>query len=132
MYNHGSDARNPMYWQYGPSISCPLCGNFAGRQDEVNIYGDSSPIVANVVLSNTEFNVVGTRPLRPDGVDKVTGRARYSADLALPGLLHGKILRSPHAHARIKSIDASRALALPGVRAVISSTTSPIRVRIRC
>ena len=82
-------------------------------------------MTANVVLSNTEFKVVGTRPLRPDGVDKVTGRARYSADLALPGLLHGKILRSPHAHARIKSIDPSRALALPGVRSVVTSADFP-------
>jgi len=82
-------------------------------------------MTSNVVLSNIEFNVVGTRPLRPDGVDKVTGRAKYSADLALTGLLHGKILRSPHAHARIKSIDPARALALPGVRAVVTSADFP-------
>jgi CO/xanthine dehydrogenase Mo-binding subunit len=75
-----------------------------------------------VVLSNQEFNVVGTRPIRHDGNDKVTGRARYSADITLPRLLHGKILRSPHAHARIKSIDASRALALPGVEAVVTAS----------
>ena len=81
--------------------------------------------MANVVLSNIEYNVVGTRPLRPDGNDKVTGRARYSADFTLPGLLHGKILRSPHPHARIRSIDAGRALALPGVRAVVTSADFP-------
>ncbi len=75
----------------------------------------------NIVLSNQEYNVVGTRPIRHDGADKVTGRARYSADINLPQMLHGKVLRSPHAHARIKSIDTSRALALPGVRAVITS-----------
>ena len=74
----------------------------------------------NVVLSNQQFSVVGTRPVRQDGADKVTGRAAYSADIRLPGLLHGKILRSPHAHARIKSIDVSRALALPGVHAVVT------------
>ena len=74
-----------------------------------------------VVLSNQEFNVVGTRPIRHDGNDKVTGRARYSADITLPRLLHGKILRSPHAHARIMSIDTSRALALPGVEAVVTA-----------
>ena len=74
-----------------------------------------------VVLSNQEFNVVGTRPIRHDGNDKVTGRARYSADITLPRLLHGKILRSPHAHARVKSIDASRALALTGVEAVVTA-----------
>ncbi len=74
----------------------------------------------NIVLSNEEFNVVGTRPVRPDGADKVTGKARYSADINLPGMLYGKILRSPHAHARIKKLDTSRAEAHPGVRAVIT------------
>ncbi|MCI0810696.1 MAG: xanthine dehydrogenase family protein molybdopterin-binding subunit [Chloroflexi bacterium] len=78
-------------------------------------------MASNVVLVNEEFDVVGTRPIRHDGNDKVTGRARYSADMTLPRLLHGKILRSPHAHARIKSIDPSRALALPGVKAVVTS-----------
>ena len=75
----------------------------------------------NIVLSNQEYNVVGTRPVRPDGADKVTGKAHYSADINLPGLLYGKVLRSPHAHARIKSIDTGRAAAHPGVRAVITS-----------
>jgi len=74
-----------------------------------------------VVLSNEEFNVVGSRPLRHDGNDKVTGRARYSADMTLPRLLHGKILRSPHAQARIKAIAPTRALALSGVKAVVTS-----------
>ena len=82
-------------------------------------------MTSNVVLSNQDYNVVGTRPIRHDGADKVTGRARYGADIHLPGLLHGKILRSPHPHARIKSIDASRALALPGVRAVVTSAELP-------
>ena len=75
----------------------------------------------NIVLSNKEYNVVGTRPIRHDGLDKVTGRARYGADINLPGLLYGKILRSPHAHARIKSIDTSKAMELPGVKAVVTS-----------
>ena len=78
-------------------------------------------MASNVVLANEEFGVVGSRPIRHDGNDKVTGRARYSADMTLPRLLHGKILRSPHAHARIRSIDPSRALALPGVKAVVTS-----------
>ncbi len=82
-------------------------------------------MASNIVLSNQEFNVVGTRPIRHDGVDKVTGKARYSADIHLPDMLHGKILRSPHAHARIKSIDASRALAAPGVKAVVTSADFP-------
>ena len=60
---------------------------------------------SNVVLSTQKYKVVGTRPIRHDGTDKVTGRARYGADFHPLGLLHGKILRSPHAHARIKSIE---------------------------
>ena len=80
---------------------------------------------SNIVLSTREYNVVGTRPIRHDGTDKVTGRAQYGADIQLPGLLHGKILRSPHAHARIKSIDARRALAHPEVRAVVTSADLP-------
>ena len=78
-------------------------------------------MTSNVVLSTQEYNVVGKRPIRHDGADKVTGRARYGADISLPGMLHGKVLRSPHAHARIRSIDASRALALPGVKAVATA-----------
>ncbi|HBJ30450.1 MAG TPA: oxidoreductase, partial [Dehalococcoidia bacterium] len=79
----------------------------------------------NVVLSNQDYNVVGTRPLRPDGADKVTGRALYGADFAAAGLLSGSVLRSPHAHARIKSIDTSKAEALDGVRAVVTSADFP-------
>ena len=75
----------------------------------------------NMVLSTQEYKVVGTRPIRPDGADKVTGKARYGADINLPGMLYGKVLRSPHAHARIKSINTSKAEAHPGVHAVITS-----------
>ena len=82
-------------------------------------------MVSNVVLSKQDYNVVGTRPIRHDGTDKVTGRAQFGADIRLPGLLYGKILRSPHAHARIKSIDGSRALALTGVKAVVTSAELP-------
>jgi CO/xanthine dehydrogenase Mo-binding subunit len=71
------------------------------------------------------FQVIGTRPVRHDGVDKVTGRALYGADFQMAGLLHGRILRSPHAHAKIKKIDASKALALPGVQAVVTSADMP-------
>ena len=71
------------------------------------------------------FNVVGTSPIRPDGLDKVTGRARFADDFHLPNMLHGKILRSPHAHARILSIDTSAAEALPGVRAVVTGADFP-------
>ncbi len=75
----------------------------------------------NMVLSTKEYNVVGTRPIRPDGADKVTGRAIYGADFDASGLLHGYILRSPHAHARIRSIDTSAAEALAGVRAIVTN-----------
>ncbi len=67
------------------------------------------------------FRIVGTRPLRPDGVDKVTGRAKFGADLRLPNMLVGRVLRSPHAHAWIRSIDISKAAALPGVKAIVTS-----------
>ena len=79
----------------------------------------------NTVLSTKEFNVVGTRPVRHDGADKVTGRALYGADFAAAGLLHGMVLRSPHAHAVIKSIDTSKAEALDGVRAVVTAQDFP-------
>ena len=80
---------------------------------------------SNQVLSEVEYNIVGKRPIRPDGVDKVTGRAQYGADLKLTGLLAGKVLRSPHPHARIRSIDTSKAEALPGVKAVITAKDLP-------
>ena len=72
-----------------------------------------------------EYQVVGTRPVRPDGVDKVTGRARYGADISLPGMLWGRVKRSPHAHARILSIDTSKAEALPGVHCVVTHADLP-------
>jgi xanthine dehydrogenase molybdenum-binding subunit len=71
------------------------------------------------------FKVIGTRPIRHDGVDKVTGRAKYGADYAFPGMLHGKVLRSPHAHANIKSINIDKALKLPGVRAIVTAKDLP-------
>jgi len=67
-----------------------------------------------------ELRWIGKRPLRPDGVDKVTGRARFGADFSMPGMLVGKVLRSPHPHARIRSIDTSKAKALPGVKAIVT------------
>ena len=73
----------------------------------------------------TAYRLVGTRPNRPDGLDKVTGRARYGADISAPGMLHAAVVRSPHAHARIVRIDASKALALEGVKAVITRADFP-------
>jgi CO/xanthine dehydrogenase Mo-binding subunit len=66
------------------------------------------------------FRVVGTRPIRPDGADKVTGRAKFGADFNVSGQLVGRVLRSPHAHAKLIKVDASKALELPGVKAVVT------------
>jgi len=77
-----------------------------------------------------EFAVVGSRARRVDGAAKLTGRALYTDDLAPPGLLHARILRSPHAHARILAIDASAALALEGVKAVVTGRDMPVRYGI--
>ena len=76
-------------------------------------------------MGERQFQYVGTRPARHDGVDKVTGRAAYGADFSLPGLLYGAVLRSPHAHARIVSIDTGAAEAVPGVKAVITARDIP-------
>jgi xanthine dehydrogenase molybdenum-binding subunit len=85
-----------------------------------------TPVIATPDTSTKTYTVIGTRPIRPDGTDKVTGRAQYGADIRLTGLLYGKILRSPHAHARIRSIDVSRAIALPGVKAVVTAAELPL------
>ena len=71
------------------------------------------------------YKWVGTRPVRHDGLDKVTGRAHFGADYATAGMLHGAVLRSPHAHARIKQIDFTEALGLPGVKAIITGADLP-------
>jgi CO/xanthine dehydrogenase Mo-binding subunit len=74
-----------------------------------------------VTTSKPVYKVIGTRPIRPDGIDKVTGRAQYGADVMPHGALHGRVKRSPHAHAIIKRIDASKALALDGVKGVVTA-----------
>jgi CO/xanthine dehydrogenase Mo-binding subunit len=84
---------------------------------ELELAWSEKPIMTQM----SEYRVIGTRPIRHDGLDKVTGRAVYGADIQMAGLLHGRILRSPHAHARIRRIDARKALALPGVEAVVTS-----------
>ncbi len=76
-------------------------------------------------LDKDTLKVVGTRPIRPDGVDKVTGRANFGADMTMPGMLWGKIKRSPYAHARIVSINTDKAMALPGVKAVTTRADFP-------
>jgi CO/xanthine dehydrogenase Mo-binding subunit len=81
--------------------------------------------IAEEPTTNQGFKWVGTRPIRPDGFEKVTGRARFGADLVLPGMLEGAVLRSPHAHARIRSVDTSAALAMPGVKAIVTGADFP-------
>src|SRR5438132_4847932 len=76
--------------------------------------------MAETITNGNWRTYVGTRTIRPDGIDKVTGRARFGADFDLPGQLIGRVLRSPHPHARIVSIDTSKAEALPGVKAVVT------------
>src|SRR5258705_1300045 len=71
------------------------------------------------IITNNKW--IGQRTIRPDGADKVTGRAAFAADTTMPGMIWGKVLRSAHPHARIKSIDTSKAEALAGVKAVVSA-----------
>jgi CO/xanthine dehydrogenase Mo-binding subunit len=80
---------------------------------------------SDLYLGKKQYSVLGKRPVRHDGADKVTGKAIYTADLTLPNLGHGKMVRSPHAHARIKKIDASEALKMPGVLAVVTHDDFP-------
>ncbi len=78
-------------------------------------------------IMRREFVVLGQRLRKVDGVGKVTGEALYADDIVLPGMLHAKILRSPHAHARILSIDASEAEALEGVHAVVTGAEMAVK-----
>src|SRR5690349_21422912 len=76
-------------------------------------------------LDKASLKVVGTRPVRPDGVEKVVGRANFGADMTMPGMIWAKIKRSPHAHARIKAVHIQKALALPGVKAIVTAADFP-------
>ena len=78
------------------------------------------------MVASKEYRVIGKRPIRPDGADKVTGRATYGADIHLTGMLFGRVKRSPHAHAIIKRIDTSKAEKLPGVKAIITAKDFPM------
>src|SRR6267143_439198 len=81
--------------------------------------------MSSVMKTTRDVKGIGLSIPRPDGPDKVTGQVQYVADLSLNGLLHARLLRSPHAHARITRIDTSRARALPGVRAVLTAADIP-------
>jgi len=79
-----------------------------------------SKYTPNMVISNKTFEVVGTRPIRHDGIDKVTGSAKYGGDVHPSGVLYGYILRSPFAHAKIKSINVENASRIEGVKAIVT------------
>ncbi|MDP9349275.1 MAG: xanthine dehydrogenase family protein molybdopterin-binding subunit [Gemmatimonadota bacterium] len=87
--------------------------------------GERVPVYGSREEKAGPLHVLGRRLRKTDGLEKSTGRARYTDDLTLPGMLHGKILRSPHPHARIRAIDTSAALALPGVHAVVTGEEMP-------
>ncbi len=73
-------------------------------------------VVAEENRVKKSYKYVGTRPVRHDGLEKVNGKARFAADMTKPRMIHGHVLRSPYAHARILSIDTTEAEAMPGVR----------------
>src|SRR5262245_16946836 len=95
------------------------------RQNHSRGAGRRRNAQGNRMSTRQHFEYVGTRPIRHDGMDKVTGRAAFGADFSLPDMLFGVVFRSPHAHARILSIDTSAAEALPGVKAVVTGTDIP-------
>src|SRR6478735_1597121 len=80
---------------------------------QANVPGGSSPM--------TSLTTVGRSTTRIDARERVTGRAKYTGDVQLPGMLYARVLRSPHPHARIRAIDVSKAKALPGVKAILTN-----------
>lgn len=96
-----------------------------GTNQKTGVKPTSANGPGNAPGENDTYNVIGTRPIRHDGADKVTGRAIYGGDFSLPGMLYANVLRSPHAHARIVSIDTSAAEAMPGVFAAVTAKDLP-------
>ncbi|MBA2670286.1 MAG: hypothetical protein H0U67_07955, partial [Gemmatimonadetes bacterium] len=96
------------------------------EEHDASHVGEPIPLHGRREDQPRDLRVIGTRQRKTDGLVKSTGRARYTDDITLPGMLHGKILRSPHAHARIISVDASAAEALPGVHATVVGSEMPI------
>src|SRR3954466_9338764 len=91
------------------------------HEETVILEGEEPPAWAD----DAQLRTVGRAIPRVDGRERVTGAARYTSDIQLPGMIYGAILRSPHAHARITSMDTTAAAALPGVRAVVSAENAP-------
>jgi len=84
-------------------------------------------VVAEENSVKQSYKYVGTRPLRHDGLEKVNGKARFAADITKPRMIHGHVLRSPHAHAKILSIDTTEAEAMPEVKAVVTASDFPLQ-----
>ena len=82
-------------------------------------------VTTNPLKTTRDVKGVGLSIPRPDGPEKVTGKVQYVADITPRGLLHAKLLRSPHAHATCVKIDVAKARALPGVRAVLAAADIP-------
>jgi len=72
---------------------------------------------------SSQFKIIGTRQPRLDAWARVSGRAKYASDISFPGMLHLKVVRSPHPHANVLNIDAQKAAALPGVRLILTTRT---------
>ena len=83
-------------------------------------------VVAEENRVKQSYKHVGTRPVRHDGLEKINGKARFAADITKPRMIHGHVLRSPHAHAKILSIDTSMAEAMPGVKVVVTASDFPL------
>src|SRR5579871_295438 len=117
-----------LIWRYGQATELLVSSASLAdvRSSPVSLLKKGEPSMTDTAVRAE--SIVGQRAPRVDALDKVTGRAKYTADLKLPGLLHGAFLRSPHAHARILRIDTSRAEALPGVKAVITQAKLAGRV----
>ena len=106
--------------QYCVECRRSLGAQFSGASGSHQTSPTWGRFAAMSTTAEQEYKVIGTRPIRHDGIDKVTGRAKYGADYSWPDMLHGKVLRSPHSHARIKSINVEKALRLPGVKAIVT------------
>ena len=88
-------------------------------------------VVAEENRVKQSYKYVGTRPVRHDGLEKVNGKARFAADISKPRMIHGHVLRSPYAHAKILSIDTTEAEAMPGVKAVVSASDFPLPKKMK-
>ena len=118
-------SRTPRDTRAVPPRDDPAVGDPAEALEEHIDHPDTGADRPHGARERVETNVIGQRLRKTDGLAKSTGRARYTDDISLPGMLHGKILRSPHPHARILSIDTSGAETMAGVHAVVTGAAMP-------